>query len=168
MHGWKPSSYRKQRKQLDDLFPLLWSPKISLSPRPSQTNKQKPLTECPSLLFPVCLSLHPPYLLLLCMFFFFCSLLVNWLLAEPFDLELTVFHSVYNEQKVLGLKACARVLGLSHTTTRNRLFQSEKKSLLEVHRQIKYPATTRWLHSWNSNSHGHMCQTCLHPLLQGT
>lgn len=91
------------------------------------SNKQKPLTECPSLLFPVCLSLHPPYLLLLCMFFFFCSLLVNWLLAEPFDLELTVFHSVYNEQKVLGLKACARVLGLSHTTTRNRLFQSEKK-----------------------------------------
>ena len=37
-----------------------------------------------------------------------CSLPVNWLLALPLDLWLTLFNPVYNKQKALGLKVCAK------------------------------------------------------------
>jgi hypothetical protein len=66
-------------------------------------------TEHPSLLLPVCLSIHPPDFFLLSMVSFsLCSLPVNWSLALPLDLWLTLFNPVYNEQKVLGLKVFAR------------------------------------------------------------
>lgn len=64
-------------------------------------------TECPSFLLPVHLSLPPPDLLSL-YGTFLSSLPVNWLLALPLDLWLTLFNLVYNKQKALGLKVCAR------------------------------------------------------------
>lgn len=50
---------------------------------------------------------------------FLCSPPANQLLAPPLDLRLTLFDSVY--RKFLDYR-CA--LGLTHTTTRNRFFQS--------------------------------------------
>lgn len=83
-----------------------------------------PQTECPSLIIPVYLSIHPPYLLLRSMFFPPCSLPVKGSFDVPLDLWLTLFNPVYNKQKALGLKVCARaeshhnqkqVLPVSHT-----------------------------------------------------
>ena len=40
--------------------------------------------------------------------FLLCSLLVNWLLALTLDLWLTLFNTIYNKEKSLGLKVCVR------------------------------------------------------------
>jgi hypothetical protein len=53
-------------------------------------------TECPSFLLPVCLSIHPSDFFSLYVFFL-CSLPVNWLLAPPLDLLLTLFNLLYNK-----------------------------------------------------------------------
>jgi hypothetical protein len=67
-------------------------------------------------LLPVWLSIHPPDFLSLygC---FLCSIPVNWLLALPPDLGLTLFNPVYNKHKALGLKVWARaeVLPVNNT-----------------------------------------------------
>jgi hypothetical protein len=58
-------------------------------------------TEWSSLLLPVHLSILSPNSLLLSMVFLLiilCSLPVNWLLALPLDLGLTLFNPVYNIQ----------------------------------------------------------------------
>lgn len=54
------------------------------------------------------------------------------------DLRLTLLNPTYSIQKAPGLK----VLGMSHTTTRNRFFQAND-IILEV---IKYPAAQDKLH----------------------
>jgi hypothetical protein len=57
-----------------------------------------------------CVSLYLSSRLLLVSMFFFplYSLPVTWLLALSLDLWLTLFNPIYNKQKVLGLKVCAR------------------------------------------------------------
>jgi hypothetical protein len=55
-----------------------------------------------------------------------CSIPVNWLLALPLDLQLTLFNLAYYKQKVLGSKVCARdgatpqqEMGFSSTQSHN-------------------------------------------------
>ena len=59
-----------------------------------------------SLLSTSCASFYPSSWLSIV--FSLCSLPVNWLLALPLDLGLTLFNPVYNKQKALGLKVCTR------------------------------------------------------------
>lgn len=56
-----------------------------------------------------------------------------WLLVLPLDLCLTLFNSIYNKNKGLGLKMCARA-----EPYHNKDLQTCN---LGVHNMIKYPAT---------------------------
>jgi hypothetical protein len=61
-------------------------------------------SQCPSLLLPVHLSINTPLTL---HDFALCSLPINWLFAPPLDLWLTLFNSVYDKEKAIGLKVLA-------------------------------------------------------------
>lgn len=74
--GVKVCWLKRQRTHPADLPPQPMSQKPSFS---YAISNQPPLTECPSLLLPVHLSLHLPDSLLLSLFFLAPSL--NWLLA---------------------------------------------------------------------------------------
>lgn len=95
-----------------------------------------PQTECPSLIIPVYLSIHPPYLLLRSMFFPPCSLPVKGSFDVPLDLWLTLFNPVYNKQKALGLKVCARAE--SHHNQKQVLSVSHMILDLGVHSVTRY------------------------------
>jgi hypothetical protein len=92
-----------QRCRESTQFTFLLSPKRKLS---LSTPSQK-LFKCnvPPFYF-LCGSLSADFLLL--SVFFLSSLPVNWLLILPLYPWLTLFNPVYNKQKALGLKMCAR------------------------------------------------------------
>lgn len=100
---WGESQVSQQSTQLT----FLQSQCLSTSASPSK-NLQ---TQCSSLLLPVCLSVHAPGSLSLSVAFSLISLgplPVNWLLAPPLDLWLTLFNPVFNTQaESSGLKVRA-------------------------------------------------------------
>ena len=90
----KPASSERQIKYPDDL-PLHLTSQETLF---LVYTKLKTLhTECPSLLLPVSLSIHPPDLLLFLYVFSLCSFPVKWLLILPLDLRLSLLNPVYSK-----------------------------------------------------------------------
>jgi hypothetical protein len=95
---------RGRERHPDDLPSQLTFPKRKF---PFSTPSQKPFKENVLPFYFLCVYWSPDFLLLSTIFPL-CSLPVNWLLALPLDLWLTLFNPVHNKQEALGLKVCAR------------------------------------------------------------